>query len=693
MSAATSAAAETVAEEDNRHAHAQDADIIVSAPLQRERLDSLQATSVLSAETLQRSMQGTIGETLAGLPGVSATSFGPGASRPVLRGFQGERIRVLYDGLGSVDASGSSPDHAVSADPLTAERIEVLRGPATLLYGSSAVGGVVNQIDRRIPIKAPAGGFEGETQAIFGTAANEVSLGTSLTGEIAPSWVGQVSGSFRDTGDMRIGGYAESRALREQAHDDHDHDHDHGDEHGEEAERGKLKNSAVRTKTGSVGLTKLFDQGYFGAAVSLYDSRYGVPGHMHVGEGDDDHGHDHDHDHEHEGEDEHDVRIDLKQVRVDLKGGYRFDSGFIEEAKLRFGWADYRHFEIENGEIGTRFDVRGYEGRLELVQRQRGNWRGAFGVQGMNRKFEATGAEAYLPANKTRQAGVFALQEGRFGPLTVEGALRYEYNDVDAAGMRGRTFHAVSGSLGGVYRLSDAWSTGVSLSRTSRAPSAEELYANGPHVATRSYLVGDATFSKEKAWGAEGWLRAETDAFSVGATVYWSRFDDYIYEQATGAFDHGLPVYQYLQTDARYVGVELEGSVTLAKAGNWTFVADAVADYTRATNLNTDTPLPRIPAKRVRGGLEAQSERLTTRAEVEVADDMTRISPNELPTEGYTMVNLSAAWRPWGYERDVTVMVQANNLFDVTARRHASFLKDMAPLAGRDVRLNLHVGF
>lgn len=679
-----------VADNDNRHTHSEGADIIVSAPLQRERLESLQATSVLSADTLQRSMQGTIGETLAGLPGVSATSFGPGASRPVLRGFQGERIRVLYDGIGSVDASGSSPDHAVSADPLTAERIEVLRGPATLLYGSSAVGGVVNQIDRRIPVKAPDGGFQGEAQAIFGTAADEVSLGTSLTGEIAPSWVGQVSASFRDTGDMRIGGYAESRALHEQEHDEHDHDHE--DDHGDGAERGRLKNSAVRTKSGSVGLTKLFDRGYFGAAVSLYDSRYGVPGHAHAGEGDHGDEHDHDHDH-HQGEDEHNVRIDLEQLRVDLKGGYRFDGGFLEEAKLRFGWADYRHFEMENGQIGPRFDVRGYEGRLELVQRQRGNWRGAFGMQGMNRRFEATGDEAYLPENKTRQLGVFALQEGRFGPLTVEGALRYEYNDVEAAGAPGRTFHGVSGSLGGVYRLSDAWRTGISLSRTSRAPSAEELYAGGPHVATRSYLVGNDTFSKEKAWGAEGWVRAETDRFSVGATVYWSRFDDYIYEQATGAFDHGLPVYQYVQTDARYVGVELEGSATLAKVGNWTFVADAVADYTRATNLKTDTPLPRIPAKRLRGGLEAQSESLTTRAEVEVVDDKQRISANELPTEGYTMVNLSAALRPWGYDRDVTVMVQANNLFDVTARRHASFLKDMAPLAGRDVRLNLHVGF
>ena len=690
------AASADVAEDDNRHTHSEGTDIIVSAPLQRERLEALQATSVLSAEMLQRSMQGTIGETLAGLPGVSATSFGPGASRPVLRGFQGERIRILYDGIGSVDASGSSPDHAVSADPLTAERIEVLRGPATLLYGSSAVGGVVNQIDRRIPVKAPNGGFEGEALAIFGTAADEVSLGTSLTGEIAPSWVGQVSASFRDTGDMRIGGYAESRALREQAHDDHDddHDHDHGhdDEHGEEAERGTLKNSAVRTKSGSVGLTRLFDRGYFGAAVSLYDSRYGVPGHAHADEDEHDHEHDHDDDHDH-GEDEHNVRIDLEQVRVDLKGGYRFDGGFIEEAKLRFGWADYRHFELENDQVGTRFDVRGYEGRLELVQRQRGNWRGAFGVQGMNRKFEATGEEAYLPENKTRQLGVFALQEGRFGPLTVEGAVRYEYNDVDATGARGRTFHAVSGSLGGVYRLSDAWRTGISLSRTARAPSAEELYASGPHVATRSYLVGDDSFSKEKAWGAEGWVRAETDRFSLGATVYWSRFDDYIYEQATGSFDHGLPVYEYMQTDARYVGVELEGSAKLGTVGDWTFVADAVADYTRATNLDTDTPLPRIPARRVRGGLEAQSEILTARAEVEVADDKQRISANELPTEGYTMVNLSAAWRPWGHERDVTVMVQANNLFDVTARRHASFLKDMAPLAGRDVRLNLHVGF
>ncbi|MCH8684985.1 TonB-dependent receptor [Pedomonas mirosovicensis] len=677
--------------EQGRHDAAATADIIVSAPLRRERLDALQATSVLSADELQRSLQGTIGETLAGLPGVSATSFGPGSSRPVLRGFQGERIRILVDGIGNVDASGSSPDHAVSSDPLTSERVEVVRGPATLLYGSSAVGGVVNQIDRRIPTKAPDAGFEGEAQAIFGTAANEASLGASMTGEIAPSWVAQVSGSFRDTDDMHIGGDAESHYLHEQEEAEGGHDHE-----GEEAKRGTLENSATRTKTGSVGLTRLFDQGFLGAAISLYDSRYGVPGHEHVGEEeghDHNHDHDHDHDHDHAEEEEAPVRIDMKQTRVDLKGGYRFDSGFIEEAKLRFGWADYRHFELEGDEIGTRFDVRGYEGRLDLVQRERGAWRGAFGMQGMNRKFKATGDEAYLPANRTQQLGAFALQEGRFGPVTLEGSLRYEINDLEAAGQQGRSFQSVSGSVGGNYRLSDAWRIGVSLSRTTRAPSTEELYANGPHVATRSYLVGDASFGQEKAWGAEGWVRAETDLFSLGASVYWSRFDDYIYEQATGAFIDGLPVYQYTQTDARYTGVELEGSATLAKAAGWTFVADVVGDYTRATNLNTHTPLPRIPAKRVRGGLEAQSEKFDARAEVELTDDQKRVSPNELPTDGYTMVNLSAAWRPWGHDRDITLMLQANNLFDVVARRHASFLKDMAPLSGRDIRLNLHLGF
>lgn len=661
-------------------------DIIVTAPLQRERLEALQAVSVLSESQLHRALQASIGETLAGLPGVSSTSFGPGASRPVLRGFQGDRIRVLYDGIGSIDASNASPDHAVSFDPLNAERIEVLRGPATLLYGSSAIGGVVNQIDGRIPTKAPEGGVSGAALTVFGTAANEVSVGASVTAEISPSWVAHADASFRDTDDVSIGGFAESRYLRELEHEE-----GHEDEGDEAPARGKLENSDMRVKTGAVGLTKLFDNGYFGAAVSLYDSRYGVPGHAHHHEEEHEEGHD-DHAHEEEGEHDH-VKIDLEQVRVDVKGGYRFDTGFFEEAKLRAGWADYRHFELEGDEIGTRFDVRGIEGRLELIQRAQGNLRGAFGVQGLSRKFKATGEEAFLPRNTTDQVGVFALQEGRFGPLTVEASARYEFNRHEAEGARSREFNAVSGSLGASYRLSDAWRAGVSLSRTTRAPSAEELYANGAHVATRSFMIGDENFKNEKAWGAEAWVRTHTERFSMGATVYWSRFDNYIFEQATGEVTDGLPVFQYMQTDARYTGVELEAAVELGRIGGWTFVADVVGDYTRATNLSSGEPLPRIPAKRLRTGLEAQSDKLDLRADVELTDDQSRTSPNELPTDGYTIVNLSSAWHPWSKAKDVTVLLQANNLFDVVGRRHASFLKDMAPLPGRDIRLSVRLGF
>jgi iron complex outermembrane receptor protein len=656
-------------------------EIVVTTPYQRSLRDLLQGSSVISGDRLQRELGPTIGETLARLPGVSATSFGPGASRPVLRGLQGERVRVLVNGIGSIDVSNTSPDHAVAGDPILAQRIEVLRGPSTLLFGSSALGGVVNIIDGRIAERMPAAPVSGRATALYGTAADEAAFGGRLDAVVSPKLVLHASGLWRDTSDLRIGGPAESNILRASE----------GEEPASPDEPQRLEGSDLRNKQGTIGLSTILERGFFGMSVSHLDSSYGVPGHAHAhGDHEED-----DHNSDLHADDEEDaVRIDLVQTRIDLRGGLRFDTGFFDSLNLRAGWADYRHEELEGEALGTRFDNQGWEARFEAVQRAAGGWRGAFGVQALGREFSAAGDEAYIPPNDTSQVGLFALQEVAIDAWTLEAAARIERASAKAEAIQiDRRFHPLSLSAGASYRFDPAWQAGLSVSRSERAPAAEELFANGPHAATRSFEIGDPTLGKERATGIEASIAVEADRASLAVRGYYARYDGFITEQATGREEDGFPVYEFRQTDASFTGVEIEASYALLRSSTLTWLVDAVADYTHAKDLERGGTLPRIPAKRLLLGTEAQTEFVDARFEVELVDDQRRVATFELPTDGYTMLNASLAWRPWGADRGATLRLDARNLTDAEARRHASFLKDLAPLAGRDIRISAQFVF
>jgi iron complex outermembrane recepter protein len=668
--------------------------VVTAAPYARSRLDVLQNTSVVEAEALDRALRGGIGETLAGLPGVASTSFGPGASRPVLRGLQGERVRTLTDGIGSIDVANTSADHAVAIDPLIADRIEVLRGPATLLYGSSALGGVVNVISRRVPQNVPDAPMLFSGRIGYGTAANEFFAGGAADASLGGGLVLHVDGSTINTGDLSIPGFAESKRLRllEGESDD-------------EAQKDTLPNSDVRTTSAGVGLSMVGERGYLGASVSYYDSNYGIPGGtvvIGVNTGDDDDDDDDDGQSAQGGQspmgggDEGPVRLDLNQVRVDVGAKLNFDAGVFDSLALRFGYADYEHAEIEQetGEIGTEFFNTGWEGRLELVQRARGDWRGAFGVQAMRRNFEAQGEEAFVPPNITNQWGLFVLQEWSLAPLRFEASARLEHTGVSSrqAGFD-RNFTTLSAALGAAYTLAPEWSLGLTASRTARAPAAEELLADGPHAATGTYEIGDPGFKTEKGLGLEASLKGRSGPLDVTLSLYFNRFDDFIIETATGAVEDDLPVFQFIQTDARTWGAELDVSAQLLRRGDWTLVGDVIADITRGRDLDRGSALPRFPQARARFGLEAQSAWVDGRIELELVGKQNRVSAFELPTDGYEMLNASLAVRPFGRERDVSLLLQVNNLGNVDARRSTSFLKDTVPLGGRDVRISLQAGF
>lgn len=677
-----------------------DQEIVITAPYVAD-LDLLAGASVVTGDALVRDIRGQIGDTLTKVPGVSATSFSPGASRPVLRGFQGERVRVLSDGLGTLDVSNTSTDHAVSIDPLTAERIEVLRGPAVLLFGSQAIGGAVNVIDRRIPRAVPEKGFHIDAVGTYGSAADERSGGAAVDVALDHQFVLHLDGSYRKTDDVRVGGYVLSAPLRaDQLHRaEHAIEDGHADEAAEATAlanlRGRLPNSGTRTYTLGGGLSLINDGGSLGFSVGYYDTNYGVPERPPGAHDDHDAGHDHG---------EGPVTIGLHQWRADLRGEVNVNGAFLDKIRVRAGYSDYEHTEFEGDEVGTVFASTGFEGRLELVQADRGGWRGVVGFQGFTRDFSATGAEAFVPENTTNQYGFFTLQEVNLGKLGLEGALRYERTgvrsnkvklglDEDAPlGRVNRDFDAVSGAIGLSYEVAPRVKVGVNASRAVRAPSAEELFSNGPHVATQAYEVGNPNFRTEKSWGGEVYARGAVGGLKFQLAGYANWFTDYIYETETGLEIDGLPVFQYRQADARYLGVEGEVSATLIEHGGFTLGGNLVADYVRAT-LQDGSPVPRIPPFRVLAGIDASKGPFGGRVEVEHVTRQSRIAAFETQTPAFTLVNASLTWHPFGEKRETALILSANNIFDVEARRHASFTKDFVPLAGRDIRVAARVSF
>lgn len=659
-------------------------DIVVTGAMQVSRKDALSGVAVLRGEDLVAALRPAIGDTLAHTPGVSATSFGPSASRPVLRGLQGERVRVLSNGVGAIDVSNTSADHATAVNPMLAQRIEVLRGPQSLQYGSAAIGGVVNVIDRRIPTSVPDEPLHLGALGTFGSAATERSLSASAEMPLGGGWVAHVDGSYLKTGDLRIGGHALTPALRAEAlasgllPPDPDADPEI-DFLANAAVSGRLPNSAARTWTAGAGAAYIGDGGNIGLAYSRYDSLYGIPPRLATSPG---HG-------------QEAPRLHMQQDRIDARAEIDVGGGLLDKLALRYAFGNYAHYELEpDGAVATAFYNKGMEGRFELTQAQRGGWRGASGLQFVIRDFDVVGDEAYLPRNSTHQVGLFTVQQYETGQFKLEAGLRYEHTRLQAKPLPGQSqfgsgrpaYDTISGSLGGAWDFLPGWKLGANLSRTERAPSAEELFANGPHAGTEAYEVGNPALRTERAVSVEAILRGSGSDYNFEASAYYSWFGNFIYDARTGGFADGLPVYQVMQADARLYGLEVQGEVTLVRLGGWKLEADALADFVHAT-ITGAGPAPRIPPLRALGGIKASSPRIDLRAEVEHVTAQNRVAAYETATPAYTMVNLEAVYRPWGKERPLSLMLSASNLFNVTARRHASFLKDYAPLAGRDIRL------
>ena len=654
-------------------------EITVSASgLQLGASEMTTPATVLEGDDLVHRREATLGETLSGEPGITSSHFGAGASRPIIRGMDGPRVKVLSDGAELHDASTISPDHAVVSEPMLATQIEVLRGPSALVHGSGAVGGVVNVLDGKIPTAIPSKGYEGSAELRANSGARETAGAFSLTGG-AGNLAVHVEGVARDAGDYRVGsGWAPE---------------------GEPAR--KVLGSFNRTDTGSLGLSWVGDQGYIGAAYTRQAARYGLPGHNHSFEGCHAHGnqlHCGSHDHADEGQ-EHDAHdhdeahgdvpmVDLRSERLDVRGELRNPFAGFTALRLRAGVTDYQHEEMEEGAVATTFKNKAHDARIELQHAPIGGFKGVFGLQTSQRKFSAVGEEAYVQPILTRKTGVFVLEEYRWNDWRFEGALRHDRQTAQAqtSGIE-RSHNGTSASLGAVWKFTPGYQLGASLTRASRAPAAEELYARGLHMATSTYEKGDPQLRSETSHNVDLALRKTSGDTTFDVSIFRNRISNYIYGRTLDELE-GLQLLQYSQQDATFTGIEGQVRQRLTRNLGVTLFGDTVRARLAGGGL-----LPRIPASRAGVRLDANRGAWEGQVEWLQVARQSRVAEFESATPGYGMLNVGVSYSgqmngtPW------QLYLKANNLTDRLAYAHTSFIKNAAPLMGRNITLGAKVAF
>lgn len=632
--------------------------------------DVVAPVTVLEGDALVLRRGTTLGDTLNGLPGVSSSYFGPNANRPIIRGLDGDRVRILSNSGATVDASSLSFDHAVPIDPLVVERVEVVRGPAALLYGGSATGGVVNAIDNRIP-KDKLTELTGSVEARVGGADSERGAGALLeTGDGKFALHVDVFG--RETGDLKVPKYVpvqDAVAL---------------------SETRRLRNSASKASGGALGGSFTFDHGYLGMSVDTYDNKYGVVV-------------------------EPDVTIRMKRDHVALAGEVRDLGGFVRTVRGQVGHTDYKHEELEgSGEVGTTFLSKGSDARIEAEHEPIGPFHGVFGAQLDQLEFSALGEEAFVPSTRTQSRALFVVEEANWSLGTTSVGVRAEHakvksdGDVDPGDQpfgapSERRFSMRSASLSHSVQLSPQWRLTGTLSATERAPTYYELYANGVHVATSAFEIGNPNLPTERGNNIDlalAWKQGDSSA-RIGA--YVQRFSRFIALDATGQSVNEIgedgaavsyPEYAFRSVRARLQGVELEGRHRM-RALPWTIDLTSKLDFTRATNLDTGEPLARIAPLRATVGVGVSRDGWTAQADVEYAARQNRVPSTDVPTDGYSMLNVALSKHVKLGPSDALVFARITNLGNTLAYNAASIqtVRDLAPMGGRALKVGMKLNF
>jgi iron complex outermembrane receptor protein len=636
---------------------------VTGVPLTQSPEELAQSVTVLTGETLDRMRAANLGETLAAQVGVSASYFGAGASRPIIRGLAGARVRTLEDGIDAMDIASVSIDHAVTIDPIVAQQIEIFRGPTTLLYGSGAVGGVVNTVTNRLPEIAPEDGFDGIFEVRGDTVAADRSAALALDGG-GDRFAWHVDALTRNAGDYAIPGFAE---LEPDA----------------DSVLGVLENSSVQVDSGAVGASWLGDNGFFSMSVSRFDTNYGVPS-QHAAAG---------------GvgaADEGDVRIDLGQTRIDLKGGWLAVSDAIQAINLRVGANDYGHVELEGGATGTRFANDSLEGRLEVMHSPWGAWTGAFGIQFGDRQFSAEGEEAFVPPVDTRTYGLFVIEQREAGAWNLSLGARVEsQTHAPTGGAPRHEATAASYSIAAIRQLSERLSLALNAARAERLPVADELYANGPHLASGNVEIGDPALHAEVSNHVDLGIRKTAGGWTWSVTAFRTRFDDFIYLRETGDIepDSELPIFVFAQQSASFHGFEAEAFSPVADLGSGELDVRVFVDGVTG-RLGNGEYVPRLPPGRVGARLQYHNDHAVIGIEAARYDAQTRLAPIESVTPGYTMVDADFSWSmPLAAGGRLEYFLRGANLLDEDARRHTSFAKAFAPLPGRNFALGVRAVF
>ncbi len=647
--------------------------IVRSHPLSAESL--AQPVATLSGEALERSLSASIGETLRDLPGIHSASFGQAVGRPVIRGLGGARVKTMQDRIDTMDVSVSSPDHLTTIDPFSARSIEVLKGPSTLLYGTGAIGGVVDVHTGRIPHQVPEEvSAKGELRATDN--ANQRSGAVSVDAG-AEAFAFHVDGFFRDADEYDIPGFAESAALRELEEMEGE-----GEEGEEEEAFGVLPNSQLEMQGGSVGFAGVGERGFVGLSVSTYAAEYGLPGHSH------EHEHEEEEEHGDEEEEEGGAVLDLDQTRIDFEAGLDAPFAGVSSVNFRVGFNDYEHTEFEgNGEPGTTFANEALEGRLELVHDIGSSYSGATGLQFSSREFSAIGEEAFVQPVDTQTVGAFYVGQNSFGRTGFEFGLRYEHVDHDPTDpLPKRSFDLGAVSLGLIQPLAERWSVSGQLDYSTRAPVAEELYSDGPHLVTSTFEIGDPDLNEERAANVSATLAYAGESLDFMLNAYHTDFGDFIYERFTGEEIEELPVLVWSQGDATFSGVEVDLGWKALTWAEGDLTLNAGYDYVRARlDSGENRNLPRIPPRRYRLGAMLSWKGLLTEVAWARVDEQSDTAFGELPTEAYNDLRVHL-----GYGMDLgrsrlELFLTGRNLTDDEQRYHTSFIKDFAPQPGRTI--------
>jgi len=654
---------------------------ITSTGIKQYTSESAKPVTVLSGEELQTKMGTTIGDTLKNELGITSQSFGPGVGTPVIRGQSGPRVRVLQNSVGNNDVSSLSPDHANGVNPISAERIEVLRGPSTLLYGNGAIGGIVNVIDNRIPEQVPDKLLGGAAAQRYDSASDLTSSALKLDGG-KDKFAFHLDGFYNDQKNTHIGGQQIDESAARAT------DPTLEGTPVLNNPNGVIPNSNARSRGGSAGASVIGDIGLVGAAINSLENNYGIPPN---GTGGDP------------------VRVQMNQTKYDFKGQLNKPFALAKELRLKFGYTDYKHVELDNGEVATTFLNKTYESRLELEHQPLGIVKGVMGFQSVNSDFSALGAEALVPQSKIDSYGLFAVESFKIKDITYELGLRGEWQGISPETTYSSVSYVpLSGSVSALWDITKQHQLSLGVTQSQRAPQIQELFSNGVHEATMSYEKGDVNLQKEISYNLDlgykfntTWMTSELNLFNNWVNDYIYQQQDYqVFNENLEAFqlicsDPGacVPVLQSAQANAIFRGFETKTLFTIMQNHYGAVDLTLFGDYTRGT-FEQGGNVPRMPPLRYGFELSYEKNDITTQARLTRGEAQNDAGENQSNTPGYLLLNLGTQYQlATFHQSEVQLFAAGKNMLNENIRNSTSYLRNFAPDPGRSAEIGIRVSY